>query len=248
MVNISPVSFQSTKKIGNQKAKITEQKPITNPAKSSKVDPLKVQLLALAMLGASTLSSCVYNDTLDELEEIINTEQVMPKDPAVMSRADSMAKTIGLLDADERLIDVPTLSFSDQNNYRYYYQPVGGGIDDLKVDHFKLNPDYTGNKYRVNLSKEHDNGIRYVKTNEKNDTIDNKVYTIKNDTIMEHDSMNNKTAKIYKSGEGSFVRESSDGDIVLFNNIGKNESMPEPIEFGDPVVDDWKKDNNNMDV
>ena len=200
MVNISPVSFQSTKKIGNQKAKIAEQKPVTNPAKSRKVDPLKVQLLALAMLGASTLSSCVYNDTLDELEEIINTEQVMPKDPAVMSRADSMAKTIGLLDADERLIDVPTLSFSDQNNYRYYYQPVGGGIDDLKVDHFKLNPDYTGNKYRVNLSKEHDNGIRYVKTNEKNDTIDNKVYTIKNDTIMEHDSMNNKTAKIYKSG------------------------------------------------
>ena len=96
MVNISPVSFQATPKVSTPKTKenTKEHKMASTPTKRS-MNPLKAQLLALAMLGATTLNSCVYDErgeNLKDAEEIQNI--VTPKDTTVAGKANSMAKAI----------------------------------------------------------------------------------------------------------------------------------------------------------
>ena len=232
MVNISPVSFQATPKVSTPKTKenAKEHKMASTPTKRS-MNPLKAQLLALAMLGATTLNSCVYDErgeNLKDAEEIQNI--VTPKDTTVAGKANSMAKAIGLIEENEDFRILKTVSFDDDSNNQYYYQPLVKSDGNIRMNHTKINSNWTGEDYKIRMQNEND-GIRYVKINEKKDTVENKLFMQKNDTIMEFDN-SGKTAKIYKAGNKAFMRQDSDGNVTYFDGIEKNKPMPQKIIFG----------------
>jgi len=207
MSNLSPISFQSTKKVYPQKVKkeLQENSFKNDMPKVDNTNPFSKGLLALAIIGATTLQQACNKDDymFPELEKEI-PEKV---DTMSTNQLDSMLKVLGLLgDSINSLKDVKTISFGDEDSNRHYLKPRQFESDKIVLRHSKVNPNFISKEAILNIENA-DDGLDVV-TMTKKDTTESK-YILGKNGITEYKNLNGilvENSNISKREDGSIVR------------------------------------------
>ena len=256
MSKVSAISFQSAQKINPQNIKKTapEKSQQTNNNISNQSSPFSKELIALALLGAATLASC-SDDCMDyrPVQDEVTTEQVpestTPRRKSVCRLVNEMAHSIGLISPDSSIVSYDKVSFSNDKN-RYNYQAVAGDGKNLNFNHTIENPDSAKKMFKIDVSALDDNGIQVLKINDNNDTIDNKKYILKNDTINEYEPKDTsfvKSAKIYKVDDKTFEKENINGDKEQYTDISREKPARKSFYFN-PFTGEWSVKDNNVEL
>ena len=246
MKAISNVSFCS-----NIRTNTTKKTNQTNPQyKPQHENYISKELMALAMIGAATLQSCVKTelDYIPEKEEIFVDDDFQIEHKSTIKKFDTMLKDIGLLkDGLPSIKYANTISFNDPNDNTHFLELTNINNDTLKLQHLKLKPDYTGFPSTITIKSAGDSIFVTDKTDEKETRMLYK--KDKNDnSYTEYKYINGiyfQTAKITKN-DGNMVKIYPDNTIEVYDNISNEEEMPEAISLN-PNCGDWNNHNDSID-
>lgn len=255
MTHLSPIMFQSAKKVSPANVKKEQKIQNTNnmPKIHNNSNPFAKTLMGLAIIGAATLQqACTQDDDLfSGIEHTSDTEQI---DTMSTNQLDSMLKTLGLLgDSVNSVKDIKTISFADEDSNRHYLKPRNYKSDEIVLRHSKVNPDFLSKEALLYIENA-DDGLDVV-TMTKKDTTESK-YILGKNGITEYKNLNGilvENSNISKREDGAIVRTFANGETKIYNNVKNNESVPARIEVANDSIDAddlpfiIKRKNDNKD-
>lgn len=217
----------------------------TNPNKNT--NAIDKSLLALAILGMATLSSCSYSD-IDSMDEVQEKTELVRKYSDTeakypVQRCENILRAMGALTEDATLKSIKTISCTDTSDKDIYIKPVNLGVNEIKVIGMNLYPDCSGDgQYKASIRNAENGGLDMKKlyedgTIEKTNLVLNKDGSVTESLYVLDNYMVEKSI-FRKNNSGVVEREFSDGTIEKYSNFSNDYDYPEPITF-DASADDW---------
>jgi len=221
--------------------------PKTRPECKSNPQALNTTLLALAIIGLSTLTSCSKDEYLGPNYEVVES---MPNERTVSEtsttpsknsvslevRTDSMLRTLGLLNDSTSLSDKKLFYSNDDTGVQHWIKMTGVYKNVIYGTGMSLLKDCSaGEIYSFRAENDKDNGINVLK--QFNDGSRQNLNYVQQDdgSIAEYEIVGDgfKLEKsIYKKqDDGTIERTFSNGEKMIYSNMDKDYPYPTPITF-----------------
>ena len=245
--NIEPQLFMSTNRVNSRQNFEEKQDP----------QALNKSLLALAMIGLSTLNSCYSNSYIGPDPEDIDTEvqhnktrtettkgtDENPSEKYTYKRMDNILNALGLLKTDSTSItNLKTLNCRDDEGRRYWMCPTtildnvvyGRGLTILFNDS-------EGSNYSFIARNASNGGIDVIKSFTDGSTAVQNYQLLDDGSVAECDVFGKDfmalTSYFRKQADGTILQTFANGDTKLYGNIDNNLPWPTPITFSACVAD-----------
>lgn len=229
-------------------AKNSELTPKTRSECKNNPQALNKALLALATIGMATLSSCMKDGYIgpdfEEIEpatETITTNKTSTSPTktyvSLEAKADTMLRTIGLLNDSTSLRDKKILYSKDDTGVQHWMRATGIYKEAIYGTGMSLLPDCSaGEIYSFRASSDGDNGLNVSKSF-SDGTRQYLNYVQQDDnSIVEYEVVGNgyklEKSTYKKQDDGSIVRTFLNGETMRYSDTDKTYPYPTPITFG----------------
>lgn len=222
---------------------------------------LDKSLLALALLGLTTMSSCSKDEYLGEIldepprSEVVSStrqsEDNFEERKNTYDRTNSICKLLGILNEEkDSLQKIETVSCKDNEGLRHYIKPTTIYENRITGKGMTILPDDSaGEIYNFMIKNADNNSIDFIKTHTDGKT-EIKNYEISEDsTLVEYDVLEGgyklENSVYKKLDDGSIEQTFTDGSTKIYSNISLEYPYPTPITFG-AEVDDYSNTDVNV--